>query len=100
MPINFVFCGIVPQVDVPYYYHDSDFSVIIREPTRKNMAGFPTKLAESMMAGCPVLLNSTSDISKFVHSGSNGFLIKNWSVIEFENVLSKIVTLTKEEKIN
>jgi len=92
---NFIFCGRVAQTLVPSYYNVSDFSIIIRENTRKNMAGFPTKLAESMMAGCPVLLNRTSDIADYVQDDYNGFLISDYSIDEFQFVLSKIVLLSK-----
>jgi glycosyltransferase involved in cell wall biosynthesis len=96
-PENIILCGRVKQTEVPSYYNVSDFSIIIRESSRKNMAGFPTKLAETMMAGRPVILNYTSDISRFVQNGYNGFVMPNWSSNELEIVLSNIVTIERKE---
>ena len=101
---NFIFCGRVHQSLIPSYYAVSDFSIIIRDESRKNMAGFPTKLAESLTAGCPVLLNYTSDIHEFVIDSYNGFVFLDSSLTEFKLILSKVVLLSKlkleEMKLN
>lgn len=96
---NLIVCGKIPQSDVPSYYHASDFSIIIRKKTRKNMAGFPTKLAETMMSGCPVILNYTSDIIQFVQDGNNGFVVTDSSFNQLKKVLCKIAILPREEII-
>lgn len=93
---NIVFCGRVAQTIVPSYYHSSDFSIIIRESTRKNNAGFPTKLAESLMAKCPVILNYTSDISKYISDGYNGIVVNDFSSEELEKKISYISQLGRE----
>lgn len=82
--------GKIPQDVVPEYYSKSDFSMVIREPSRKNMAGFPTKFAESMAAGCPVIANSTSDLSEYLIDGYNGYLIEDWSS---ENIMELLVKI-------
>ena len=93
---NIILCGRVPQTEVPSYYHVSDFSLLIRERNRKNMAGFPTKFVESNMAGCPVIINDTSDIRRFVENGVNGFLIPDFSLIEIIRTLVKVAQLPHE----
>lgn len=94
---NFIICGKIPQEKVPAYYHSADFSLIIRKPNRKNTAGFPTKLVESMMAGCPVISNSTSDIRNYIVEGVNGFIINDWSLKEFQKTLKMISKLSSQE---
>lgn len=96
-PNNIIFCGKVLQTDVPSYYNLSDFSLIVRKSTRKSMAGFPTKLAETMMAGCPVLLNYTSDISNYVKNGYNGFVMPDSSSESLEATLLNISKLSKDD---
>lgn len=93
---NIILCGRVPQTEVPSYYYVSDFSLLIRERNRKNMAGFPTKFVESNMAGCPVIINDTSDIRSFVENGVNGFLIPGFSLTEIIKTLGKVAQLTPE----
>lgn len=98
-PDNIIFCGNVPQTKVPSYFKVSDFSIIIRKPNRKNSAGFPTKLVESMMAGCPVITNSTSDIPKYIIHGKNGLLVAKWSSNEVKKTLKFITTINRSNLI-
>lgn len=97
LPDNFIICGRIPQEKVPAYYHSADFSIIIRKPTKKNMAGFPTKFVESMMAGCPVISNNTSDIGNYIVDGFNGFIMNDWSSHEFQKTLKMIAQLSPQE---
>ena len=97
LPENFIICGKVPQEKVPAYYHSADLSVILRKLNRKNSAGFPTKLVESMMAGCPVITNNTSDISDYIKDGYNGYLISNASAKELQKLLIHVSKLSHKE---
>lgn len=87
------FLGRVPQDLVPSYYHCADFMLLMREPNRKSNAGFPTKFAESMTAGIPVIANSTSDIEKYIVSGYNGYLVENCTAESLERTLLKAMKL-------
>jgi len=94
---NIIFLGRVPQAFVPSLYHISDFSAIIREPSRKNTAGFPTKMAESMAAGCPVLLNRTGDLGNFAVDGTNSIYIEDFHIESIKKGLLQILAMTKEQ---
>lgn len=94
---NFVFLGRIPQDEVPAYYQIADFSAIIRERTRKNMAGFPTKMAESMAAGCPVIASDFSDMACFVEDGKNGILLNGYSEEAIADGLKRILALSSEQ---
>lgn len=95
---NILLLGLVSHEVVPSYYHGSDFSIIIRKKSRKNNAGFPTKLVESFLAGCPVIANLTSDISNYIIDGKNGFILKDSSTQTLVDVLKKACLLQPEEK--
>ena len=84
---NILFLGRVPQDLVPAYYKKADFMILLRKPTRKNMAGFPTKFAESMTAGVPVITNATSDLTRYVENGKTGFLVDGYA---YEAILSML----------
>ncbi len=90
---NIIFLGRVSQELIPAYYKKADFMVLLREPTRKNMAGFPTKFAESMTAGVPVICNSTSDISRYLIEGKTGFLVG-------ENTYESILNVLRDKVVN
>lgn len=94
---HFVFLGRIPQDAVPAYYKIADFSAIIREPTRKNMAGFPTKMAESMAAGCPVIASNFSDMISYVEDGKNGIILSGYSVESIADGLNRILALSPEQ---
>ena len=94
---HFVFLGRIPQDAVPAYYRIADFSAIIREPTRKNMAGFPTKMAESMASGCPVFINKTSDLGIYAKDGQNAIIVKDCTVDSIMEGLHRILNLTKKQ---
>lgn len=66
--------GRVPQQQVPELYRASDFTIFVRPSTHTNNAGFPTKFAESLGAGTPVITNDTGDIGLYLRDGVNGFL--------------------------
>ena len=95
---NVLFLGRVSQDLIPAYYKKADFMVLLREATRKNNAGFPTKFAESMTAGVPVICNSTSDLKQFVINGKTGFIVDGVSQNGIMNCLRKqVMTLSKDE---
>lgn len=96
-PESIVFVGRIPQEDVPAYYYLADFSVIARKPDRKNMAGFPTKMAESYTAGCPVMLNETSDLIEYAKDGVNAIVLKDFTVNSITTGIRRLLHLTSEE---
>lgn len=97
---NLVFLGRIPQEMVAAYYRMCDFSAIIRERTRKNMAGFPTKMAESMAGGCPVILTDTSDLSQYAKDGENAIIIDDVKVETIANALVRVRGLSSQDIAN
>lgn len=74
---------------------DADFQMLIRDRNRKNEAGFPTKLVESMACGTPVIANIFSNITDYVHDGENGFIIDNNHTIDA--VLDKVEGMNADD---
>ena len=59
----------------------SDFTVIQRpEGARYAKAGFPSKVAESLIHGTPVIGNITSDLSRYLVHGSNAIVLRDESL--------------------
>lgn len=95
---NLLFLGRVSQDIVPAYYKMADFMILIREPTRKSNAGFPTKVAESMISGVPVITNDTSDINKYVANSDTGFIVKGYNEQALVECLkNEVLKLNREE---
>lgn len=74
---------------------DADFQMLIRNHNRKNDAGFPTKLAESMACRTPVISTVFSNITDYVSDGVNAFIVDDTRTLH--DVFEKISGLNKEE---
>lgn len=94
---NVEFKGRLPHKEAVSAVCNSDFQMLIRDHNRKNDAGFPTKLAESMTCGTPVIATVFSNITDYVKDGFNGFLIKGNNSMGM--VLNRISELSHEEII-
>jgi glycosyltransferase involved in cell wall biosynthesis len=90
--------GKVAMDDVPGFYRNADFSILLREDKRYAHAGFPTKLVESLSCGVPLITNDTSDIKKYIKNGFNGFILENHSVEEIIECLENLILLSENEK--
>jgi glycosyltransferase involved in cell wall biosynthesis len=69
------FLGRIPRAAVLDELSRSHFSVLIRPTGGYADAGFPSKVPESLAAGCPVLLNHTSDLARYVRDGVEGIVL-------------------------
>lgn len=97
---NIMFLGRVSQDLIPAYYKKADFMVLLRESTRKNMAGFPTKFAESMTAGVPVIANSTSDLGNYIINGKTGFIVEDEKADSLEMILTDVLAMSRLQIIS
>ncbi len=69
------FLGRVPRETVLTLLSESHFSMLVRPTGGYAANGFPSKVPESLAAGCPVLLNHTSDLAAYVHDGVEGLVL-------------------------
>lgn len=92
-----LFSGRVAQQEVPACYRAADFSLLFREDSRKNKAGFPTKFVESMASGVPVLCNLTTDLGNFLINGKNGFVLSDPNPQELAGLFAKLSQVTPAE---
>jgi len=69
------FWGQVPRKQVFEATKQSDFSIFFREKTRPNLAGFPSKFAESITCGTPVITNPMPNLDAYAEHGLNCVLV-------------------------
>jgi glycosyltransferase involved in cell wall biosynthesis len=63
------------------------------------MAGFPTKVSESISCGTPVICTDTSDLRQYIQNGYNGFVCEIENLVDvFSDVLK--FTDTQIEKMS
>ena len=70
-----VFMGQVPHAQSIGYTLGCDCYVFIRQPDRRNQAGFPTKFAESYTCGGRILTTNISDVGRYFTSSRQGTLL-------------------------
>lgn len=70
------FHGYIRNSDAIIRISEADFLVLFRDINRMTMAGFPTKVVESITCGTPVITTDTSDLKKFIKEGMNGYFVK------------------------
>ena len=75
----------------------STFSILVRPNKAYANAGFPTKFAESLALGVPMISNNTSDISKYLKTDINGILLKDDSLLVVKEGLKRTLSYNKEQ---
>ena len=96
---NVKICGRVPQEKIPDILRNADYQLFLRPSRRSSNAGFPTKFAEAMAVGTPVLTNNTGDIGLYLKDGENGILAKGSTADDVAEALLRAVSMNKEEAI-
>ena len=84
---------------MPKVIYDSDFTIFFMPNRKSSNAGFPTKLAESMSVGTPVITNKTGDIGLYLIDKQNGFLLEDDSLKSIEEVLNHIIKMNIHDMV-
>ncbi|WP_434743544.1 glycosyltransferase [Micromonospora sp. SH-82] len=87
------FLGRVPRDRVLAELSRSHLSVLVRPDAGYANAGFPSKVPESLAAGCPVLLNHTSDLHRYVVDGQEGIVLAGSTVADVRAGLRRAARL-------
>ena len=89
----------VPRKDLPRYLLLSDVSIFFIQSTFSKLASSPTKHAELMGLGIPVIANSgIGDTDKIIQETHSGDLIDLVSIDRFNNLSTKIDKLLMIDK--
>ena len=91
--------GRIPQLEIQRVLMNADYQLFLRPNRKSSNAGFPTKLAESMAVGTPVITNDTGDIGLYVTDHKNGFLLSNLEEEELIKCIKNCIAQTQEEKV-
>ena len=91
--IDVVFYGRLSHEETLKAVKNADFQMLIRDDNRKNNAGFPTKLVESMACGTPVIATLTSNIGDYLKEGYNCFIVSKDK--DLKKVFSSLSIISK-----
>ena len=95
IPENVVFHGRLSHQDAVCAVCNADFQMLVRENTRKNNAGFPTKFVESMSCCTPLIATRTSNICDYLQDGVNGFVVDDTQSLD--KVFKRIIAMSNNE---
>lgn len=96
--LNIKFHGRLSHKEALVYLKNSDFQIFFRDSdNRTYKAGFPTKFAETITAGIPVITNRFSNVSDYIVNGNNGFFVDNLSQNRVIEVLKTVSKLKKDD---
>lgn len=84
------FCGWISHEAAVKAVKESNWSIIVRNNTLSVLAGFPTKVVESISSGVPVVANKFSSIQDYLND-SNSVLFED--VNDIKSALEKAITV-------
>lgn len=91
------FLGRIQRDSALNFLKESDFSVFFRPDTLVTRAGFPTKYAEAVTCGIPVITNCTSNLDEYLKDGINGFIINGFEMKDIKETFEKVFKQKDEE---
>lgn len=89
--------GKISKQDVEKNLSESHFMMLMRPVSRYSLAGFPSKVPESLAAGVPIISNLTSDLGDFIIDMENGLIVDDFTPEAFALAVRKTINLTYEE---
>lgn len=94
-----VFHGRLSHLETLDYIKRANYSCFFRENDRVSKAGFPTKFAEAITSGTPVITNQTSDLKEFIKNDKNGYLIELTEINSMEKYFESVPYVIDIEKL-
>ena len=91
--------GWLPNDEAMGIIKKSTFVLFVRPNNRVSRVGFPGKVKEAFDLGIPIITNDTSDLSKYIHHGENGYILSGFDEKAVYNQLKAVLT-SPVEKIN
>lgn len=85
-----VFHGRLANSATLEYIKKANYTIFFREKNIMTLAGFPSKLVESLSCGTPVITNSSSNIEDYFINNTNGFCLKKVDISEIVNLIENI----------
>ncbi len=90
--------GYVTTAEAMAQVRRADFSVLLRHRQRYAMAGFPTKVPESLAVGTPVICNLTTDLGDFLVDGSQALICSEPTAEACEHTLLRALKLSHQQR--
>lgn len=90
--------GRVDYEEVPQILADAELLVTSQPITVRAQGGFPTKMAEYMMSGTPMLVTNVGEIPNYVKDGETTYMVDPGNPEKYAEKLRYILSHTEEAK--
>lgn len=104
VPLDKIIIQQADREDVPSLISLSKISIFFIKPVFSKKASSPTKLAEIMGMGIPVICNSNvGDVDEIISKTQAGLIVNNFSINDFDKTIDSIdekLKISKEKIIN
>lgn len=95
-----VYHGRVPHQRVLEILKETDFTVLMRSSyQRYAMAGFPTKMVESLSRSTPMICNLTSDMGQYLVDGYNALIVKNCNSKQLLGAIRRALSMGLDQRM-
>ena len=91
------FLGKVSHEDSIKYLLESDYCIFVRDKSRKNMAGFPTKFVECMTSNIRIIANNISDIEIYFPHDKYSILLDDCNIDGLVYSLEQVFCISIDE---
>jgi glycosyltransferase involved in cell wall biosynthesis len=93
IPAEKIFVRYAKRQEVPAYLSISDCSIFFIRPTFSKTASSPTKHAELMGLGVPVICNDIGDTGIIIKATGTGFVVDEFSIEEYDKLVGQFSEL-------
>ena len=99
-PKNFLVTEVAPD-EVPRYLKAADMAISFIKPCYSKQASSPTKIAEYLASGLPVVCNAgVGDLDKLIAENRVGVLLREFSPSAYLKALNEIDVMRGDEKLS
>jgi len=98
-PQNFMVTQVTPG-EVPNYLRAADMAISFIKPCYSKQSSSPTKIAEYLAAGLPVVCNTgVGDLDKQIEENTAGALLREFTPDAYRKALDEIDVMRRDEKL-
>lgn len=99
IPANKLIMHAAARIEVPLYLSLSQLSIYFIKPCYSKKASSPTKMAELMAMGIPVITNSgIGDSDELLADNNAGLLVNSFNTAEYMRIVNQIYLLLEMDK--
>lgn len=91
------FLGRRPHSEILQAFTEADYTTFLRTEDRLTLAGFPSKFAESITCGTPVVCSAVANLDMYMTEGKNSFELDPLDLDKSASVFKRCIELPNEK---